>query len=185
MAGMKNVIRFYRGMRRHPKWDMGRPPNPRGRKPFRPVGRGARTKLLLATVGLVLVGPVGLDAASLMWRKSEGCAILTVIDGDTVRLLCPNEGFVSGRILGYDAPEMKARCPRELIKAVSATYYLHWQLWRAGEVVATPRGRDRYDRVLALVAFDGEGVGRRMVDAGLGRWYQGGKRRGWCEGEAA
>uniref|UniRef100_UPI003B52413E thermonuclease family protein n=1 Tax=Roseovarius indicus TaxID=540747 RepID=UPI003B52413E len=103
-----------------------------------------------------------------------------VVDGDTVKMTCPAEGYVSGRILGFDTPEMKSRCPTELVMAVSATFYLRWQLWTAGKVVATPRGKDRYGRVLTLMAVDDELVGTRMVGAGLARWYDGGKRRSWC-----
>lgn len=95
-------------------------------------------------------------------------------------MVCPDEGAVSGRVLGYDTPEFKSRCTAELIKAVQATYALRWQLWTANEVIANPRGRDRYDRVLVILAIDGENPGKQLVDAGLARWYDGGQRRGWC-----
>lgn len=181
MSSRRNINRFYRGARRHPKWDMGAVPNPRGRSPFRAArrkrGRGLSV-ILLASI--VIFGPNVLDAASLMWRKSEGCAVWSVVDGDTVRMVCPDLGAVSGRILSYDTPELKARCPSELGKAVAATFYLRWQLWTAGEVTARPTGTDRYDRALTVLAVDGELVGRSLVEAGLARWYNGGKRRSWC-----
>lgn len=183
MASRRNISRFYRGARRHPKWDMGRVPNPRGRKPYKParrkMGRGAWAILLAA---IIIFGPNVLDAASLLWRKSEGCSVWAVVDGDTVEMFCPERGAVSGRILSYDTPELKSRCPSELGKALAATFYLRWQLWTAREVTARPTGTDRYDRALTVLAVDGELVGRRMVEAGLARWYNGGKRRGWCGG---
>lgn len=185
MARKGKLIHFYRGARRHPKWDMGLPPNRHDRKSRRSAGRRrGRNWLLGMAFVLVLFGPVALDAASLAWRKSEGCKVWMVVDGDTVRMICPGQGFVSGRILDFDTPEMKARCPQELGKAVAATFYLHWQLWTAGEVAAIPRGHDRYGRVLTLMAIDGDVVGSRMVGAGLARWYDSGHRRGWC-GSAA
>ena len=104
-----------------------------------------------------------------------------VVDGDTVRMHCPVQGFVSGRLVGFDTPEMNARCPRELGMAVAATYYLRWQLWTAREVVATPRDRDRYDRVLTLMGFDGDLASTRMIRSGLARPYDGGQRRSWCD----
>lgn len=178
---MRNIIRFYRGARKHPKWDIGTPPNPRGRKPYRPAQRGVRMKLALALALCFILGPNALDLVSMAWRNSEGCRIWAVVDGDTLRMICPDQGNVSGRILGYDTPEMKARCPQEFGKALAATYYLHWKLWSSREVIATPRGTDPYDRVLVLLTLDGEGAGRVMVDAGLARWYDGGRRRGWCD----
>ena len=177
---MRNIIRISRGARKHPKRDMGTPPNQRGRKPYRPVRHGVRMKLGLALVLGFLFGPNVLDLISMAWRRSEGCRIWTVVDGDTLRMICPDQGNVSGRILGYDAPEITARCPQEFGKALAATYYLHWKLWTAREVVATPRGTDLYNRILVLLTLDGEGAGRVMVDAGLARWYDGGRRRGWC-----
>lgn len=176
MARKGKIIRFHRGTRKHPKWDLGTPPNIRGKKPYRPVRRW------VFGVGLftVLFGPVVLDALSQVWRKSEGCKVWMVVDGDTVRMSCPQTGFVSGRIVGFDTPEMKARCPKELGMAVAATFYLRWQLWTARKVVATPRGTDRYGRTLTLMSVDDELVGARMVGAGLARWYDGGPRRGWC-----
>lgn len=184
MAGERKVLPFRRGARRHPKWDMGLP-NPRGKKPrwWRP-GRTNWATVLMIVGALVIFGPVALDAASLTWRESEGCKVWMVVDGDTVKMTCPAEGPVSGRLLGFDTPEMKSRCPKELGMAVAATFYLRWQLWTAGKVVATPRGKDRYDRVLTLMAIDGELVGTRMVGAGLARRYDGGRRGGWCGADA-
>ena len=117
----------------------------------------------------------------MLWRDNQGCKVWSVVDGDTVRMICPDEGNVTGRVVGYDTAEFKARCPRELGMAIAATYYLHWKLWTAKEVVAWPRNRDHYDRVLVVITLDGEGLGRTMTDAGLARWYAGGTRRGWCD----
>lgn len=121
-----------------------------------------------------------MDAASLLWRESRGCRVLRVVDGDTVNMLCPKQGFVAGRLMGFDTPEFKARCPQELARAVAATYVLRWHIWTAREVTATPRGRDKYDRVLTLFAVDGEPIGRTLVEAGLARFYDGGQRKPWC-----
>ena len=182
MARRKGVTRFYRGARRHPKWDLGTPP---GQRRGRPGKRARRRRVWPALLGgamfLILFGPNILDAGSLLWRDSKGCTVWMVVDGDTVRMHCPVQGFVSGRLVGFDTPEMNARCPRELGMAVAATYYLRWQLWTAREVVATPRDRDRYDRVLTLMGFDGDLASTRMIRSGLARPYDGGQRRSWCD----
>ncbi|MDA7428712.1 thermonuclease family protein [Primorskyibacter aestuariivivens] len=156
-------------------------PNPRGPAQFRTARRCGVLRTLAALIfGGLLVGPVALDAASLLWRESAGCKVWLVIDGDTVKMYCPDEGFVSGRLLRYDTPEMKARCPKELASAVAATFVLRWHLWTARDVYANPRERDRYDRVLTMMVIDGEQAGRLMVNAGLARWYSGGPRKSWC-----
>lgn len=175
----RNVIRYWRGARRHPQWDLGTPP---GRRRHRPMRRGrGRATVFGVALGLFLFGPVALDAASLLWRDSRGCTVWMVVDGDTVRMTCPGMGVVSGRILGIDTPEMKARCIGELGRAVAATYVLRWHLWTAGDVVALPRGRDRYDRVLTRLAVDGAPMATTMIRAGLARRYEGGQRQSWCE----
>jgi len=41
------------------------------------------------------------------------------------------------------------------------------------------RDEDRYGRKLRIVKVDGRSVGKQLVNAGLARWYRGG-RRPWC-----
>lgn len=182
MARKSTVSRFWRGSRKHPSWDLGGPPNPRGKKTYgRHRRRGSRKWLAGLVLFLVLFAPPILDAGSLLWRDSRGCRVWAVTDGDTVRMHCRTQGFVSGRILGFDTPEMKARCPRELGMAVAATFYLRWQIWTARSVTATPRGTDRYGRTLTLFGIDGAPMTDRMVGAGLARRYAGEQRASWCE----
>lgn len=173
MKPTARIIKFRRGARRPRRWNMGLPPRKRPRR------RGG-TALWLVLGAAILIGPSVVDAASLVWRQSSGCKVWAVIDGDTVRMICPREGSVSGRVLGYDTPEFKARCIGELAKAAGATYLLRWQLWTAREVAAHPAGRDRYDRVLVRLTMDGESPARRLIGAGLARPYAGGRRDGWC-----
>jgi endonuclease YncB( thermonuclease family) len=184
MARKGKVIRFWRGARQHPKWDLGTPPNPRGRKPYRAHRRNRGKWVLGGVMAVVLAGPVALDAASLLWRDSRGCRVWSVVDGDTVKINCPKIGNATGRIVGFDTPEWKAKCPKELAMAAAATFHLRWQLWSAREVVSTPRGQDRYGRVLLLMSVDGALVGTGLVEAGLARWYDGGQRKSWCGGAA-
>jgi micrococcal nuclease len=92
----------------------------------------------------------------------------------------PRLGVPVTRLTGFDTPEFRAECGRELIMAYLATHALRWELWRAGEISVRERGEDRYDRRLAWVTVDGEPLSRRMIDTGLARFYGGGIRRGWC-----
>jgi endonuclease YncB( thermonuclease family) len=54
-------------------------------------------------------------------------------------------------------------------------------LVNSGEVTLSPidRDEDRYGRKLRIVKVNGVSVGDTLVNAGLARWYRGG-RRPWC-----
>ncbi len=134
-------------------------------------------------VGLLLVVlflPVASDAANGFFKKHTDCRIVGIIDGDTVRAICPKSGYVSARIMGYDTPEFNARCAGEAIKAFAATQVLRWELYTAKHIQTWPRGTDRYGRQLVVVVVDGQGVASRMISSGLARTYDGEPRRGWC-----
>lgn len=178
MRDRRNVVRFRRGARRPPRWDMG---TPLGR---RPPGRGPRRRAGIvaaaAVLGLVVLPPVG-DAVNGVAKSFDGCRIWQVVDGDTVRLYCPVSGFSQGRILAYDTPEMAGDCLREMVMARAAKQYLRWILWTGTDIRSRTEGLGRYGRSLVVLIVDGEGVARRMIQAGLAREYDGGRRASWCE----
>ena len=177
MAGRANVIDYWRGARQHPKWDMGKPPHKKR--------RSVKWKFIGGFVlALLLFGMPAGDIVNGLVKPHEGCRVWQVTDGDTVKIWC-NDGPHPARILAYDTPELKARCGSELVKAVKATLYLRWLLWRAKKITVKIDGVDRYQRKLVILLVDGEGVARRMVKAGLARWYDGGPRAGWCESSKA
>jgi len=99
-----------------------------------------------------------------------------VVDGDTIWL----QGQKI-RIADIDAPEThEYRCADEKSLGDRATQYL-LALVNSGEVTTAPidRDEDRYGRKLRIVKVDGRSVGQELVNAGLARWYRGG-RRPWC-----
>lgn len=154
-----------------------------GLPPHRPrPGRGGRAFgwAVGLVVALFLFAPLG-DPINGFVTPHVGCRIVTVMDGDTVKMICPRSGWRTGRILGFDTPETQGRCLRETGLALAATYYLRWILWTGGHIEARTEGVDRYGRALTLLMVDGEGVARRMVEAGLARWYEGGRRASWCD----
>ena len=160
-------------------------PRPEGR-----LGRRARVRTqrprrrattILAAIFLVLLLPAIGDAVNGYTTQSSGCRVIGVIDGDTVRLDCPKSGFIRGRVLAYDAPEFfSPQCVSEFAKAIQATFYLRYLLWSSGKISATIDGTDRYGRALIVLIADEKGIAGEMVEAGLGRWYDGGSRDGWC-----
>jgi endonuclease YncB( thermonuclease family) len=71
---------------------------------------------------LVLLGPRLGDVVNAGVTRSDGCRIYAIVDGDTVRMHCPGSGFRVTRLTGFDTPEFRAECGRELIMAYLATH---------------------------------------------------------------
>ena len=99
-----------------------------------------------------------------------------VVDGDTFRL----DGQRI-RVADIDAPETHPpRCAAEARLGHRATQRLR-QLLNGGAVSLQPidRDEDQYGRKLRVVLVDGRSVGETLVNEGLARSYEGG-RRPWC-----
>ncbi|MBA3576384.1 MAG: thermonuclease family protein [Sphingomonas sp.] len=129
-------------------------------RPVRVQGFDARTEGARATFGFCHSG------------GGTNC----VVDGDTIWLAGQNI-----RIADIDAPEThEPSCVAEKRLGDRATRRLH-QLVSGGTISLEGIGRDqdRYGRKLRRVLVDGANVGDTLVDEGLARWYEGG-RRSWC-----
>lgn len=143
--------------------------------------KGAVVVAAAALLGLQLVAD-GVNAALRPASGPEGtCRVLAVIDGDTVTLWCPGGPPERARLMGYDSPELfSPGCAAELIAAERAKWALRLMILGAAKVGLQPEGRDRYGRALVRLTVDGHPVAARMIEAGHGRPYDGGRRRGWC-----
>ena len=121
----------------------------------------------LALLALLLLLPA---LASAQVRAS-----CRAIDGDS--LVCGQERV---RIMGLDAPELRARCRAETRLARAA--HARMQQLAARGVTLERRGRDRYRRTLAVVRVrGGQDVAAIMIRERLARPYDGrGPRRSWC-----
>lgn len=174
----RKVLKFSRGYRPVKKFDMGLPP----RTPkYRILWRRYRAWVLLGLVLFVaFLGPLG-DTVNAYATPHDGCRVMSVIDGDTIKMRCPLSGAQTGRILGLDTPELGARCTSELLRAVAAKYHLRWMLWKATHISARTEGTDRYNRKLVVLLLDGQGIAHPMIKAGWAREYSGGRRDGWCD----
>lgn len=110
--------------------------------------------------------------------------VVRVIDGDTFEVSANvwlgQQIAVRVRIAGIDAPELRARCDGERVRAEAARDYLIKRI-EGGEVRLSAVRYDKYGgRVDASVA-DGRGdIGDAMIRARLARVYDGGRRAGWC-----
>ncbi len=109
------------------------------------------------------------------------CEVTRVVDGDTVDFSCNGGPVDRARLIGFDTPEsFRAQCRSEYRRAIAAKQYLSAAIAQAEVVEFSFRGRDRYDRRLAVLRLDGRDVARTMVAAGHARVYSGGRRQGWC-----
>ena len=99
-----------------------------------------------------------------------------VVDGDTI--------WYRGtkiRIADIDTPEThQSRCSAEAELGAAATRRLH-ALVNAGPFTlqSIDREEDRYGRKLRVITRNGESIGDILVQEGLARYYEGG-RRSWC-----
>lgn len=167
-------------------------------RPARPAGavaRGLRRLIdprfyLKAVIGLFVGGLVLvptladlINAAMKPVVSDQGdCRIIRVVDGDTVSLICPVDGMVSARILGFDTPEKYApRCVGEFVAAERASWALRTMIQKADRITLAHDGTDQYGRVLVRMELDGVDVARSMIRAGHARQYSGGLRGTWCE----
>jgi micrococcal nuclease len=113
--------------------------------------------------------------------ESGACRILNVIDGDTVTLMCPEEGIERARIVGFDTPEKYSpKCVAEFVAAERATWALRTLIQKADRLKVTHDGRDQYQRALIRLELDGQDVTGRMIRSGHARSYGGGPRGSWC-----
>ncbi len=157
------------------------PRSGRGRRGARGWRRAVWTLAALGLLGL----PVATAAVTTLAvpRAAEGCRVLSVTDGDTLRLHCPARGIERARLTGFDTPEIfSPGCPGELLRGLRATWALRVMLWRAERISLVRQGEDRYGRALVFAAVDDVPVARRMIAAGHARAYGGGRRDGWCVG---
>ena len=111
--------------------------------------------------------------------------VVRVLDGDTfearVKVWPGMEAVTRVRLRGVDAPEMKARCEDERIKALAAKDALTRMLGE-GPVGLSNVSQDKYGgRVDADASTTNtRDVGEALLALGLARRYDGGRRMSWC-----
>ena len=121
-------------------------------------------------------------AADYEWR------IVGVVDGDTIRVdatpdLPPALARLSVRLRGVDTPEKggRAKCERERRGGTAATAFATDAIRAARRVlIRNPAWGKWGGRVIADVLIDGRNLATALIEAGLARRYDGGRRAGWC-----
>ena len=114
--------------------------------------------------------------------------VLEVRDGDSLVVLAtiwPGQSIKTHvRILGLDAPELKARCAVERVHARLARQHLMKIIGREPIFLSKVRGGKYFGRVLADVSNNQRlDIKSAMIEAGVARPYRGRKRQSWCMGE--
>jgi len=141
-------------------------------------------------VGEVMATPApaflaGHESRALL-HGGQPAQVVRVLDGDTFEArvhVWPGIDITTKvRLRGIDAPELRARCPDERLKAEAARDALAAML-SDGDVMVIRVGLDKYGgRVLAdAVTRSVSDVGTAMLANGLARPYGGGKRQSWCD----
>ncbi len=125
-------------------------------------------------LAMILLAGVALASAWLHWQPPTR-QFCEAVDGDTIHC-----GEQRVRLIGLDAPELRARCEEEARLAQAATERLRHLL--EGGVTLEQAGQDRFGRSLAVVRDQrGEDVAAVLIREGLARAYHGrGPREGWC-----
>ncbi len=112
--------------------------------------------------------------------------IVSVIDGDTLvmraRVWLGQEIETRVRLDGVDAPELgKSKCGKERALAERAKDFVGaWVKDRAVTLTAIQYGKYAGRVVARVKTAAGEDLGAALIQAGLARAYDGGKRQSWC-----
>jgi len=118
-------------------------------------------------------------------RTGHPVEVLRVLDGDTfearVHVWPGLDVTTKVRLRGIDAPELKAKCSEERVKAEAARSALA-AILAQGEVGISQVGLDKFGgRVDAAASTKSTpDVSAALLQAGLARSYDGGRRAGWC-----
>ena len=111
--------------------------------------------------------------------------LISCYDGDTCKFTLPGIHPFFGKKIGVrnrgiDTPEIRGKCAVEKKKAKAARDYHRRLLKAASRIDLVDVKRGKYFRIIATVRADGVDVVPLMIEKGLGRPYQGGRRQGWC-----
>lgn len=117
--------------------------------------------------------------------------VVEVIDGDTlgvrVRIWLDQDVATRVRLDGIDAPELRGHCEQERVLARRAAAFVAGKVMSGADGGAVVRLHEvRYGKyarrvVARVVTEDGEDLAQALLDAGLARPYDGGRRASWCD----
>jgi endonuclease YncB( thermonuclease family) len=118
-------------------------------------------------------------------RAAHPAEVIRILDGDTFEArvhVWPGIDITTKvRLRGIDAPELKARCPEERVKAEAARDALA-ALLAEGAVEISRVGMDKFGgRVDAEASTKSTpDISAALLRLGVARSYTGGRRESWC-----
>lgn len=121
------------------------------------------------------------DAVNGVIKADSDCAVIRLIDGDTVEAWCSG-GLFRVRLEGFDTAEIfSPECLNERLIGYRGLMALRVALYRAGSIGMNGTGTDKYGRRLMTLRVDGAQVGTDLIRQGLATPYRGGRRIDWCQ----
>lgn len=110
--------------------------------------------------------------------------VVRVIDGDTIvvraHIWLGHDVETTIRIDGVDTPELRGKCKYEKNLAVKAKKFVIKHCGKKVSLLDISHGKYA-GRVLAKVITDNGNIAKDLINAGLARKYNGGKRKPWCK----
>lgn len=122
-------------------------------------------------------------------QAPQECKVIRVVDGDTVEvpLSClPKDMKLFVRVLGVDTPEKgwRGKCDSEKALAEKASAHTK-KLVAEANSVAVLKGPITWDkfggRINANIELNGIDLTTSLIENGLAKPYDGGKKTSWCE----
>ena len=112
--------------------------------------------------------------------------VISIYDADTFRITIKGWPEIIGKNMpiranGFDAPEIRGKCQKEIDGAQRAKQLTVEALRTAKVIELRNLKRGKYFRIIADVFVDGKSLRDIHLKAGTARPYSGGKREGWCE----
>ena len=114
---------------------------------------------LVISLWLILLYPCGVTAETLIGK------VVRITDGDTLVILDATQSQHKIRLAGIDAPESRQPFGQKSKERLSQSV--------AGQQVAVDWSkRDRYERIIGKIIYDGKDVNLAQIRAGLAWWYR-------------
>jgi micrococcal nuclease len=112
-----------------------------------------------------------------LYAEEISARSIYVIDGDTIDI-----NGARYRLVGFDTPETyRPKCDYEKALGNQPTARLKQLIGGIAIIdLAVQPGRDRYGRGLARLFVNDYDVGAILINEGLARPYNGGRRASWC-----
>jgi micrococcal nuclease len=109
--------------------------------------------------------------------------VLSVYDGDTITVMLDMgldvQKKAKCRFLGIDTPELRTKSASEKKLGYAARDRLRELVLDKVVTLQSMTKPDKYGRLLVRVWIDGKSINDLLVEEGLARSYDGGKRQPW------